>query len=188
VDFVATLTLLSRAFEARLSSWAVIGGLALGLRGVPRTTVDVDILVDRAALDPLDHALGDAGYSLEYRWEESSHFLPPPNSRLAPVDALHAHRTHALGMLRTATMVELGAAGPTVPVVLVEDLAGLKLQALCNDPRREAAELADLLALFQAAEATRTTLDLARLEEYFELFDRADLLDALLGEADDADR
>ena len=48
-----------------------------------------------------------------------------------------------------------------------EDVIGLKVQAMANDPERHAKEEADIQALM---EVHRAGLDWERLREYFELF------------------
>ncbi len=179
MDFRGTLEVLGRRFGERGCTWAVIGGVAMGLYGVVRTTVDVDILLDGAFAPCLDEMLADVGYRLVYRWEESSHFAPTIPER-CPLDVLHARRAHTRAMLARARLVALGADGPSVPVVAVEDLIGLKVQAMVNDPERRRGELVDIRALLEAAAASGTTLDRRRLEEYFALFGELDELAELV--------
>jgi len=187
VDFGTTLKLISSALPAESGEWAVIGGVAVGLRGCPRTTLDVDILVRRDALPRLDEVLLGHGYELEFRWDETSHYRPPIGPMCA-IDALHAHREYALGMLDRAEVIGVGERGLVIPVVETEDLFGLKLQAMVNDPCRERAESADLRALLESAAASRRPLDRTRLDEYFALFDRSSLLEELLENLDAAVR
>jgi hypothetical protein len=54
-------------------------------------------------------------------------------------------------------------------------LIGLKVQSSYNDPSRRYLDLADIDRLLRSA-----TVDLARVREYFRLFDREKELDALL--------
>ena len=56
----------------------------------------------------------------------------------------------------------------------------VKLQGLINDPRRTQ-DREDIRALLKA---NRAKLDMTEVREYFELFNRLDLLDALLREID----
>ena len=82
-------------------------------------------------------------------------------------------------MLERAERVAVDAKGLVVPVVAAEDLIGLKLQAMINDPDRERQELADIRSLLEVAAAGQP-LDGVRLREYFELFARTDLLSRLM--------
>jgi len=61
-----------------------------------------------------------------------------------------------------------------------EGLIGFKLQGLINDPRRTQ-DREDIRALLRA---NRAKLDMKEVREYFELFNRPDLLDELLREID----
>jgi hypothetical protein len=188
VSFEKTLGVIARAFESNDFKWALIGGLAVGIHGMPRTTIDVDVLVDKKALPVLDAALLGAGYALEYRWDESSHFTQPPGLGLAPVDVLHAHRLHSLNMLARALPRAFGSTENEYPVVQAEDLVGLKVQALSNDRLREVHEIADLRSIFETAAETHSPLNLEQITEYFELFGRVDLLNRLLEGLDNAVR
>jgi predicted nucleotidyltransferase len=70
----------------------------------------------------------------------------------------------------------------TVKVLLIEDLIGLKLQALANDPKnRFAIDAADIQRLLKLH---RNRLDIGLVREYFRLFEKEDLLNEWLGEAD----
>jgi len=186
VDFLKTLIAIKSAFESGDLKWALIGGLAVGVHGIPRTTIDIDILVDIEALPALDAALLGIGYSLEYRWDESSHFLQPTGMGLTPIDALHAHRIHSMNMLKRALPRSFGSDEHIFPVVQAEDLVGLKIQALCNDHEREAHEIADVRSIFEVAVEKQSPLDGERINEYFSLFGRMDLLKRLLEGLDDA--
>ncbi len=171
----AVLGFVAGALDPAEHEWAVIGAVALGVHGVPRTTLDLDLLVDEEALPRLDAALEDAGFRVEHRWKESSHFTGG-GPGLCPVDVLHARRPHSRRMLAEAEPRDVG--GLTVPVVRREDLIGLKLQGMVNDPERERTDAADIRRLLEVA-ALGPPLDGGRVRAYFELFDRAGLLDEL---------
>jgi hypothetical protein len=68
--------------------------------------------------------------------------------------------------------------GTSLRVADPADLIGLKVQASSNDSSRRHRDLADVQALLRAAPG----VDLARVREYFRIFDREKELDALLGQ------
>ncbi len=185
VNFQCTLEDVARCLDGMGCRWAVIGAVAAAIHGVPRTTVDVDVLIDGAFAQRLDCLLTDLGYKVTFRWEESSHFAPT-RPHLCPIDFLHAHRPHSLAMLDRARRVEVGELGLRIPVVEVEDLIGLKVQALVNDPDRRRGELVDIRALLEASAARGTKLDLGRVREYFALFGEQRELDGLMTGLEDA--
>ena len=129
--------------------------------------------------EELEALLTELGYTVTFRWEESSHFAPT-RPHLCPIDFLHAHRPHSLAMLDRARRVEVGELGLRIPVVEVEDLIGLKVQAFVNDPDRRRGELVDIRALLEATAARGAKLDLDRVREYFALFGEQHELDGLM--------
>lgn len=155
---------------------ALIGGFALPFHGVRRATGDVDFLIDEAGADALHETLTAAGYEALHRSADVANYRPtrPAGSG---IDVLYARRGATCAMLERA-MVPAGSAD--VPVVDVEGLIGLKLQALVNDPRRRRQDEADIVQLLRS---NLPTLNLPLLDEYFTLFDEQDALARFLDEA-----
>jgi predicted nucleotidyltransferase len=172
MDFRTVLEKLVAEFEARQIRYALMGGFALSLWGVPRATVDLDFL---AALDDMGavHAvLSPMGYQRVYHSENVSQYT----SELAAfgeIDFIHAFRKASEGMLRRAAKKKIFGGRQTIRVLVPEDLMGLKVQAIANNPARRAIDLADIESLMELYGAD---LDWKRIEEYFELFDMSDLL------------
>lgn len=78
--------------------------------------------------------------------------------------------------LQSTTLFEFGR-------LTVEDIIGLKLQALVNDPSRKDTDLADIRALLVAKRAREEVVDWRLLEDYFQLFDMNHLLTELRSDA-----
>jgi predicted nucleotidyltransferase len=154
---------------------ALIGGFALPFHGVRRATGDVDFLVEASGADALHDALLQAGYEPLHRSGDAANYRGPEGT--VGVDVLYAKRAATLAMLDRAT---IPPAGDDVPVVDVEGLIGLKLQALLNDPTRRRQDEADIVALLALH---LPAVDGALLEEYFGLFDAEDVLARFLDEA-----
>lgn len=155
---------------------ALIGGFALPFHGVRRATGDVDFLVEADGADALHKALSAAGYETLHRSNDAANYRAP-GTPLIGVDVLYARRPATLAMLGRAAIPQ---GGGDVPVVDVEGLIGLKLQALVNDPARRRQDEADIVALLTLH---LPSLDRALLDEYFALFDRQDDLRRFLDEA-----
>lgn len=155
---------------------ALIGGFALPFHGVRRATGDVDFLIDASGATALHEAVVQAGYEAVHRSPDVANYRPtrPVGSG---IDVLYAHRPATLAMLQRAT-IPAGPAG--VPVVDVEGLIGLKLQALVNDPRRRRQDEADIVALMRS---NLTSMNVPLLEQYFALFEQQDALVRFLNEA-----
>lgn len=157
---------------------ALIGGFALPFHGVRRATADVDFLVEARGADALHEALSAAGYATLHRSADAANYRAGTAEGVG-VDVLYARRPATLAMLARAAAPPLPGDVP-VPVVDVEGLIGLKLQALVNDPGRRRQDEADIVALM-----TRhlPALDRALLDEYFALLEREDDLARFLEEA-----
>lgn len=174
MDFKTTLQQLICAFDDANIDYALIGGFAVGLWGVARGTVDLDFLVDRDALPRLDPIMAQCGFSLAYRSENVSQFTSPSGG----IDVLHAFRHHSRAMLGRSAERSLFAGSVLVRVLRPEDLIGLKVQALANDPDRTHFDRYDIEELMRLHGAT---LDWTLIEDYFDLFEMGELFLELRG-------
>ncbi len=83
MDFAAALETVSRFLDGKELRYAVIGGVALAAYGLPRTTLDLDFVVD-----------GEAQEALVLSWSLSASRLPPLSRLLE-----HLHPDPAWGRL-----------------------------------------------------------------------------------------
>lgn len=158
-----------QALEAIGARPVLIGGLAVSVHRVVRGTRDVDFLVRGDCADEIDKALHALGYTCIHRSTDAANYVRGHEG----IDLIYAHRPVALRLWAMAKVHETSI-GP-LHVVSAEGLIGLKLQAWVNDPTR----LEDLSDIRRVMEANAATLDWHEVEEYFQLFDRLDLLDEL---------
>jgi hypothetical protein len=140
----------------------------MGLRGVQRATIDLDFILMLDDLEIADGILARLGYQREFRSENVSHYVSRDDT-WGRIDILHAFRGPSLGMLRRAERLPVGA-NLQLPVVAIEDLIGLKVQALVNDPARATSDWNDILLLVEAARVQRLALDWELLADYLRLF------------------
>jgi predicted nucleotidyltransferase len=168
---IAEVTTVLRDIGAR---FALIGGLALASHNVVRATQDVDLLVDAEMADRIDAALIQLGYRCLHRSADAGNYARKDER----VDFLYASRPIARRLLAGAA--ELKTSLGDLRVISTEGLIGFKLQALINDPKRTQ-DREDIRALLRA---NRAKLDMKEVREYFDLFNRLDLLDELLREID----
>lgn len=166
MDFELVLKTLLTEFSRRQIRYAAIGGFALGILGVSRTTLDLDFLIHRDDLDKLHEMLMVLGYQRLVHTENVSQYRHP-DSLWGSVDLVHAFRKASLGMLARAKSYPAFSGTQAVRVIDPEDVVGLKVQAMANDPDRQAQELADIervMALYGHR------LDWDRVQEYYDLF------------------
>jgi hypothetical protein len=166
MEFETVLRGLLTGLERDRIRYGVIGGFALGVLGVPRATLDLDLLVHRDDLASFHDLMVGLGYTRAVATENVSHYRHA-DEVWGAVDVLHAFRAPSVAMLARAHPVPVFGGAMTMAVLEPEDVIGLKVQAMANDPRRRAQDVADIEALMARY---RTRLDWARIREYFELF------------------
>lgn len=166
MDFRLVLEKLLAGFHGNDIRYALLGGMALGAWGAPRGTVDIDFLVHFDDMPKVDAIMLGLGYQCRYRTENVSQYISPLNI-FGEVDFLHAFRSPSLSMIQRAEDRKIFDGTVSVKVLIIEDLIGLKVQAMANNESRMAQDMTDiesLLALHASA------VDWTLIEEYFALF------------------
>ncbi len=166
MDFRFIIEKLMTAFNEQDIQYALIGGLALGSWGVPRATVDIDFLVNRDDMDKVDRIMRGLGYECKYKTENVSQYVSPLKV-FGEVDFLHAFRNPSISMLRRAEEKKMFDATLPLKVLTIEDLIGLKVQAMANDESRKAVDLSDIESLIAQ---NKDRINWSLIEEYFALF------------------
>jgi hypothetical protein len=184
MDLVVSLSRLGRRFDEAGIRYALIGGLAMALRGVQRATFDLDFLLMLSDLDAADSILNAEGCTRVYKSENVSHYQHPAPGGLR-VDILHAFRGPSLGMLGRADRLEL-TPGCSLPVLRIEDIVGLKIQALVNNPARALGDWNDIHRLIRHAGEQAAPLEWELIADYLEIFNLSDRLLGLRGVYDEA--
>jgi predicted nucleotidyltransferase len=121
---------LAAALEDRAIDYALIGDLALGPRGFPRGTIDVDFLVDANKVPRIRALMRERHAEVVVEDEEFSSYVDGG----VRTDFQHARRPVSREMLTRAERVDFD--GKSIVVIQAEDLIGLKVQAYHNNPKR----------------------------------------------------
>lgn len=177
MNFTKTLPKLICSFDRENLHYALIGGLAMALHGVQRTTLDADFILLADEIDRADGVLSGLGYSLKFQSENVSHYFSE-NPELGRVDLLHAFRPATLGMLKRAKRINL-TSHCLIPIVNLEDLVGLKVQAAFNDPSRSDSDWSDINQLIRHASQSGWEIDWELIGDYLSLFDLSEKLSEL---------
>lgn len=177
MNFTLTLPKLIRHFDNEKLNYALIGGLAMAMRGVQRSTLDADFILLAEDLEHANSILCEMGYERKFHSENVSHYLSE-NPELGRVDLLHAFRSATLGMLKRSQRIKL-TDDCLIPVVHLEDLVGLKVQAACNDPRRAQSDWADIHRLILHAGQSGDIVDWELINDYLSLFNQSEKLEQL---------
>lgn len=154
--------------EAEGIHYALIGGFAMSLRGLQRSTMDLDFILMMEDLAKADCILRGCGYERVFHSENVSHYVSADRD-WGRIDILHAFRGPTLGMLKRAEVLpvldDLG-----IKVVHIEDIAGLKVQALINNPERATKDWADIRMMLEAAGEQQQKIDWELLADYLAIF------------------
>jgi predicted nucleotidyltransferase len=182
MNFESVLKSLVRAFDEKGIHFALIGGLAMALRGVQRATLDIDFILLLDRIEEADAILQRFGYHCRFKSANVSHY-ENTDADWGRIDILHAFRTHSLSMLERAERISFGKE-ISIPVVQLEDLIGLKIQALTNNPQRATRDWQDIHMLLQMAGTNRDLVDWELIEDYLSVFSLEHKLDELRQEYD----
>lgn len=170
MDFELVLEAFVRESERQGVRYAAIGGFALGVLGSPRATLDLDFLVHRDDVTKIHDILSNLGYRRVHYSENVSQYHHHDNV-WGSVDFIHALREVSLAMLERAKSYPAFGAKLSIRTLDPEDVIGLKVQAMSNDPDRRAQEVNDierLCALYGAQ------LDWQRILEFYRVFNIED--------------
>jgi len=128
--------------------------------------MDLDFLVHRDDLTKLDQALTALGYQRVFHTENVSQYSHGVDA-WGSIDVIHAFRKISLAMLQRAKSYPAFGGTQRIRAVGPEDVIGLKVQAMFNDPTRRSQEVADIerLAILYGQK-----LDWDRIEEFYDLF------------------
>ena len=153
MDFAAVLSSLQAFLEERRCRYAVVGGIAMAAYGLPRTTLDLDLVVERACQEELVAHMESRGYGTVHRSVGYSNHAHA-EGRMGSVDFVYVEGATAealFGALRQASAPR----GGSVPIPSPEHLAAMKVLAMKNDPDRTFQELGDIRHLVVEAGADR---------------------------------
>ena len=168
MDFGKVIAAVVAGLDAAEIRYAAIGGFAMALRGVQRATMDLDFILLLEDLERADGLLTDLGYRRAFRSENVTHYVSPDGD-WGRIDILHAFRRPSLGMLNRAERMVV-IPGVRLPVVQIEDLIGLKIQALTNDPDRAEGDWHDIRSLLKAARTNGAAIDWELIVDYLGIF------------------
>jgi len=166
----ASLESVSRQLSQAGVNHALIGGIAVAVHGFRRATFDLDLLVDDAKEPTVNDIMLGLGFTNIQRSKVFSNYAL---GRLR-VDFMRTQGQHTQDMLVRAETKQVG--NVSIRVVRPEDIVGLKLQALENNPSRTK----DLIDIQELVRMGHKTMDMALVREYFVLFGKEAQLDGIL--------
>lgn len=150
--------------------YTLIGGVAVNIHGHLRATRDLDLMLLVDDADSAHDLFVGLGYEAIDRRPDVASYV----RGAARLDVIYAVRPVNRGLLEHSQEVTFGDL--RLPVISVEGLLGLKIQAFNDDPRR----IDDLTDMIELVRLHRADLNLEEVRSYFRLFDRERVLDDIL--------
>jgi len=178
MDFKHILQKLLTEFEKDNIRYALIGGFAMGLWGGSRSTVDLDFLVHRDDMQKVHGIVTALGYEIHHKTENVSQYTSPLKV-FGGIDFIHAFREASVEMLQRAVEKDIFSGMLKIKTLIPEDIIGLKLQAVYNNPSREKIDMADIELLVSV---NKNKLDWELLEMYCRIFNMEDVCKKLRGD------
>lgn len=166
MDFKTVCRIILGEFQRQQVRYALMGGFALGVLGVPRSTVDLDFLIHADDLPKIEKIMAGQGYECFYQTENVSQYTSPVKV-MGEIDFLHAFRQLSLEMLDRALEKEIFEGEMKINVLRPEDMIAFKVQSAVNNETRKNLEYADIENLISYYGAD---LNWRELEKYFSLF------------------
>lgn len=142
MDFGLTFSEIEAALGVAGIRVAVVGGVALAAYGHPRTTLDLDLVTEGGAQEPVVALMESLGFKTLHRSTGYSNHMHQ--------DAAHGRVDFVY--VRGATLEQVfdgvrrlpGPAGLPLPVPSPEHLIAMKLHAIQNSPERLWQDMADI--------------------------------------------
>lgn len=178
MDFKLILEKLLTVFKEQDIRYALMGGFAMGLWGGSKSTVDLDFLAHRDDMQKIHGIVTALGYELHHKTENVTQYTSPLKV-FGGIDFIHAFRDASIEMLRRAVEKDIFNGALKIKVLIPEDIIGLKLQAVYNNPSREKIDMPDIEILVSA---NRKNLDWELLEKYCGIFNMEDVYEKLRGD------
>ena len=174
------LKMLMERFRAEGIDFALSGGLALSTMDVVRFTKDIDFIVHEEDKEAVERIMTELGYEKQKFSTDEIVSYWSPLKVFGQVDFLLARRKYTRAMMRNADLKPVFGGELQVNTVRPEDLIGLKVQAISNDPENR--YLIDKPDIQRLLKLHRDKMDMELVREYFRVFEREELLDEWLQE------
>jgi len=160
-----TLSLILDILNTNKAEYAAMGGFAMGFYGIYRMTQDIDFLINKKDIAKIRPEMEKAGYIRHFHSENVEQYTHEEYKSFSPVDFLLAFRPISLEMLKNRKKVEFK--DKDIYILLIEDIIGLKIQAVANDVLRKNMDYNDIRELLKIH---GRNADWQKLRDYFLMF------------------
>ncbi|MDP3110614.1 MAG: hypothetical protein Q8M71_00745 [Thermodesulfovibrionales bacterium] len=172
MEYKKVLAAILAGLEKQNISYAMVGAVAMGFWGVRRDTVDIDLLVkaaDREKVIALMKGLGYDHLIASNFADQFGHLI----KEMGLVDFLYTKKEQ--GIIEESKSFR-GLGDIDISVALPEDIIGMKLDAIKNNPKREIQDWADIQAI---VEVLGDNLDWTKIRNYCKLLDMEEVYEKI---------
>ncbi len=174
MEFKKILTGLLLEIERNGVPYAIVGAVAMGFWGVRRDTIDIDFLVRSVDREKIAAIMKVFGYDRSVSSTFADQFVHLIRD-MGSVDFLYTKKEK--GIIESSRTFS-GLDGKDIHVAIPEDIIGMKLESIRNNPKREMKDWADIQSL---VELLADDLDWAKIKEYCKITDMEDAYGRILG-------
>jgi len=175
MNLKTVLKIIISRFNEQKIHFVLSGGLALSTMNVFRFTKDIDFLIYQDSKDAIHNIMTDLDYVLqEFSSSEILSYWHPLKI-FGQVDFLLVKRKYTKAMMNRASIQKIFDGEFEIKTIRPEDLIGLKIQAIANDPvNRFPIDASDIQNILHF---NKSSLDMELVRQYFKIFNKEHLLD-----------
>ena len=173
MEYKKVLAAILAELEKHNIPYAIVGAVAMGFWGVRRDTVDIDLLVKAADREKVIAFMKGLGYDhmiASNFADQFGHLM----KEMGLVDFLYTKREQ--GIIEDGKTFKGINKDIDVRVAMPEDIIGLKLDAIKNNPKRELQDWADIQAI---VEVLGDNLDWTKIRNYCKLLDMEEVYEKI---------
>ena len=141
------LQIIADNFTQNQIPYSLIGALALGLYGLPRYTVDIDLLTEGRCWDSISSIMERLGYMCYQKTESFAQF-DSEFGVLGRIDFMFVNTADGKEILQRSVLVNDELMGNNL-VIQPSDYIVLKLMAIANNPDRSPKDDADIFEVLK---------------------------------------
>jgi hypothetical protein len=173
MEFKKIITAILLELEKHKIPYTLIGAVAMGFWGVRRDTVDVDILVKERDREKVLNLMESFGYDHIVSSNFADQFAHVVTD-MGLVDFLYTRKEK--GIIESSRIFRVGDID--IQVAIPEDIIGMKLDGINNNPDRELQDLADIKVI---VELLGKDIDWEKIKEYCKITGMEDMYEKILG-------
>ncbi|HOJ62968.1 MAG TPA: nucleotidyltransferase [Spirochaetota bacterium] len=176
MDFKNVLLFIITKFEEKKIKYGIIGGFALSQYGVNRDISDLHFFAEREDAEKIDNVMQEAGYSCFNANLNVAQYISPLKE-FGEIDFIFSRTEIGRTMLERVNKFDIFGNKLKVNILRPEDLIGLKLHAIRNDPSRKEKDLIDIILVLKI---NKNIIDFSIIENYCNILNLTDIYETII--------